>query len=171
MPDINENVAARVEQLKCELRELWLHGRERRIAIGTRLLELHALLAKQGTGKFMETVAQLGIPYTTGRDYMTEASCYESRNNELPETQEPAADTVGEPQVGEANDQQAEQVRSAVASERTARERLEEDQQYSDIFRVDFRPVTPPERDACKQKIRQVGIAEAFRRFYRALFS
>src|ERR1035437_3445603 len=94
--------ADKIANIKAEITELWLHGKDRRIAIGRLLIQLHDLLAKQGSGTFMKTVTvELHIPYNTAMGYISEAKkvdnpgCYENGNNE------PAADVVEDSEAGD----------------------------------------------------------------------
>src|SRR5712692_2382539 len=159
----------KITKIKAEIAELWLHGKDRRIAIGRLLIQLHELLAKQGSGTFMKTLtAELHIPYTTAMGYMGEAkeadnpSCYEIGNNE------PTADGEEDSQVG--GDPHAQAVEAAKAAEREKREQAKREGRFSYLYRVDFSPVSPERRDRCKARVKELGIAEAFARFYNALF-
>lgn len=158
-----------IAKIKAEIAELWLHGKDRRIAIGRLLIQLHDLLAKQGSGTFMKTVAgELHIPYTTAMGYMGEAkeadnpSCYEIGNNE------PTADVAENPEAGD--DAHAQAVAATKAAEREKREQAEREGRFSHIYRVDFPSVSPETRDKCKARVRELGIREVFARFYHALF-
>lgn len=169
-----ESAAAAVEKLKHEIANLWLHGRERRIALGRKLRELQSLLAQRGTGTFIKTVSGpppqgLGIPVPTMYCYIKEADeadgCYEIHNNGID------AGTVTElPAITEVSDPDAVQVEAAKESYREEVEQLRKQKRFSDRYRVDFRPVTPQQQERCKAKVKQVGIARAFALFYAALF-
>jgi len=158
-----------VATVKAEIAELWLHGRDRRIAIGRLLLQLHDLLSKQGSGTFLKTVTgELHIPYTTAWGYMQEAkeadnpSCYEIGNNE------PTVDVAESSEVGD--DAHAEAVEAAKAAEREKREQAKREGRFSYLYRVDFSPVSTAMRDQCKARVKELGVPEAFTRFYNALF-
>jgi muconolactone delta-isomerase len=165
--------ADKIAKIKAEIAEknaeLWLHGKDRRIVIGRLLIQLYDLLAKQGSGTFMKTVTgELHIPYTTATGYMDEAreadnvSCYEIGNNQ------PTEDDAEKPEaVGDAH---AHAVEAAKAAEREKREEAKREGRFSTLYRVDFSPVSPEQRDRCKTRVRELGIAEAFTRFYNALF-
>jgi len=60
-----------IDQLKDKLKEAWLRGKAQRIEIGTLLLELRA---QAEHGDWGSLLAEVGIPASTARDYMTEAS-------------------------------------------------------------------------------------------------
>jgi hypothetical protein len=159
----------KIAKIKAEIAELWLHGKDRRVAIGKLLIQLHDFLAKQGSGTFMKTVSgELRIPYTTAMGYMGEAkeaddpSCYEIGNNELAA----AAPEKSE----EGNDAHATAVDAAKAAEREKREQAKREGRFSYLYRVDFCPVSTEMRDQCKARVKELGIAEAFTRFYNALF-
>lgn len=166
--------SAAVEKLKQEIAELWLHGRERRLALGRKLRQLQSLLAQRGTGTFLRTVSDppphgLGIPVATMYGYIDEAneadSCYEIDNNGID------AGTVTEaPATTDVSDPEAEQVEAAKESYREKVERLKKRNRFSQLYRVDFVPVTPEQRERSKAKIKQMGIAKAFELFYAALF-
>jgi len=169
------SAAAAVEKLKQEIAELWLHGRERRIALGRKLRQLQSLLAQRGTGTFLRTVSDpppqgLGIPVPTMYCYIAEANeadgCYEIDNNVID------AGTVTEaPATTEISDPDAEQVEAAKESHREEVERLKKQNRFSQLYRVDFVPVTPQQRERCKAKVKQLGIANAFALFYAAIFA
>ena len=117
----------------------------------------------------MKTVTgELHLPYTTATGYMDEAkeadnvSCYEIGNNE------PTEDDAGNPEAS--GDTHAQAVEAAKAAEREKREQAKREGRFSHVYRVDFSPVNPEQRDECKAKVRELGIAEAFGRFYNALF-
>jgi hypothetical protein len=161
--------ADNIKKIKAEIAEHWLHGKDRRIAIGRLLVQLHALLAKQGSGTFMKTVTgELQIPYTTATGYMDEAreadnpSCYEIGNNE------PTPDVAENTEA--VSDVHAQAVEAAKAAEREKREEAKRAGRFSCLYRVDFLPVSPEQRDQCKARVKELGIAEAFARFYNALF-
>jgi hypothetical protein len=170
-----ESAAAAVEKLKQEIAELWLHGRERRIALGRKLRELQSLLAQRGTGTFLRTVSDpppqgLGIPVATMYCYIAEADeadrCYEIHNNGVD------AGTVTEaPATTEVSDPDAEQVEAAKESYREEVDRLKKQNRFSQLYRIDFVPVTPQQRERCKAKVKQLGIANAFALFYAALLA
>jgi len=162
--------ADKIARIKSEIAELWLHGKDRRIAIGRLLIQLHELLAKQGSGTFMKTVSgELHIPYTTAMGYMGEAkeadnpSCYEIGNND-----EPAAKDSEDSEVG--GDAHAEAVEATKAAEREKREQAKREGRFSYLYRVDFCPVSTEMRERCKARVKELGIAEAFTRFHNALF-
>lgn len=160
----------KIAKIKEEIGELWLHGRDRRISIGRLLIQLHDLLAKQGSGTFMKTVTgELHIPYTTAMGYMAEAKeadnpscCYEIGNNEPTPDVAEDSEAVGDPH--------AQAVEAAKAAEREKREQAKRAGRFSPMYRVDFSPVSPDRRDKCKARVKELGIAEAFTRFYNALF-
>jgi hypothetical protein len=165
--------ADEIAKIKAEIAEknaeLWLHGKDRRIVIGRLLIQLYDLLARQGSGTFMKTITgELHIPYTTATGYMDEAreadnvSCYEIRNNE------PTPDVTESPVAG--GDAHAQAVEAAKAAERDKREQAKRAGRFSLLYRVDFSPVSPEQRDKCKARVRELGIAEAFTRFCNALF-
>ena len=165
--------ADKIAKIKAEIAEknaeLLLHGKDRRIVIGRLLIQLRDLLAKQGSGTFMKTVTgELHLPYTTATGYMDEAkeadnvSCYEIGNNE------PTEDDAENPEAS--GDTHAQAVEAAKAAEREKREQAKREGRFSHVYRVDFSPVNPEQRDECKAKVRELGIAEAFGRFYNALF-
>ncbi len=159
----------KIAKIKAEIAELWLHGKDRRVAIGKLLIQLHDFLAKQGSGTFMKTVSgELRIPYTTAMGYMGEAkeaddpSCYEIGNNEL---------VAAAPENSEdGNDAHATAVEAAKTAEREKREQAKREGRFSYLYRVDFCPVSTEMRDQCKARVKELGIAEAFTRFYSALF-
>src|ERR1019366_590262 len=143
--------------------------KDRRIAIGRLLIQLHDLLAKQGSGTFMKTVTvELHIPYNTAMGYISEAKkvdnpgCYENGNNE------PAADVVEDSEAGD--DPHARAVEPAKPAEREKRAEAKRAGRFSRIYRVDFAPVSTERRNKCKARVKELGIAEAFNRFYNALF-
>src|SRR5207253_1569046 len=67
-------------------------------------------------------------------------------------------------------DAHAQAVAAAKAAEREKREQAKREGRFSNLYRVDFSPVSPEQRDRCKTRVRELGIAEAFTRFYNALF-
>jgi hypothetical protein len=161
--------ADKIAKIKAEIAELLLHGKDRRIAIGRLLIQLHDLLSKQGSGTFMKTVTgELHIPYTTAMGYMAAAkeadnpSCYEIGNNEPTPDVAEDSEAVGDPH--------AQAVEAAKAAEREKREQAKRAGRFSPMYRVDFSPVSPDRRDKCKARVKELGIAEAFTRFYNALF-
>lgn len=174
----DEADAAKVQQLKDEITALWLHGRERRLALGRKFRELQKLLARRGRGTFLRTVSDpppqgLGIPVQTMYGYIHEADeadrCYEIGNN--------YADTETVSAATEANaettlsDPQAEQVFAAKDAWRQRVDELKNRNRFSLLYRVDFAPVTPAERERCKERFKELGSAKAFELFRGALFA
>ena len=60
----------KINELIHEIRQDWLHGRDRRVALGEKLIRLKALLPH---GHFKSTIKKLKIPYPTANTYMKEA--------------------------------------------------------------------------------------------------
>ncbi len=66
--------AVKIAALLVDLKQLWAHGRDNRIAVGHKLRLLQDELAKPGYGKFVHVVTkELGIPASTAYTYMREA--------------------------------------------------------------------------------------------------
>jgi hypothetical protein len=96
-----------------ETKSLRLRGRDLRIETGRLLLRIHAIKSKPGYGKFIQTVTEeIGMPYTTARDYMREAQIadghYEIRNGVEAEDHDPVVDY-------DPNDGQLDEVEKQVA--------------------------------------------------------
>jgi hypothetical protein len=159
-----------VEAVIQQIRELWFHGDEYRIAIGHLLIELHDLLAKPGYGTFMRRVsdpppAGLGIPYTTARDYMRLAEEADGRPYGIRNDDASAEAATEEIAVVDNVDRIAE----AVQLERDKVAEAEAEGRYSDVLRIDCR-VAPELHDKCRARIKQLGLLEAGARLYKALF-
>jgi hypothetical protein len=165
----------RIKQLKVEILEMRLHGRSRRIALGRKLIELRTLIELQGSRTFLQVVRSnppegLGIPQGTAYDYIHEAEdadsyeSYENRNNEA---------ALEEPLPSEADlaDPEAERVAAVKADWGTQVAQLKGGARVSSVFRVDFVGVTPYQRSQVRDRIKELGLPEAFALFYRALCS
>jgi hypothetical protein len=153
-PDKGE-VAQLIEDIKGE----WLHGRERRIALGVKLIRLKEVLPH---GQFTPTVEdECGIPYTTARDYMKEAHAaglaqkYETRTFEVEEQELDENPGYQKP----ADDPQAARVEAAKRAAKEKRNGLGE----SLNARVIFPCPSTAMRDRIKQGTRHLGgVASAF---------
>lgn len=143
-------------------RNVWSHGRARRIEMGKHLLVIRAIWDSLDRGKFKAEIREVtGCPYTTALDYMAEARDaagepvpeIESSTNFVPEDSdeeemEPKPFATGEPQA----DPQAEELEKRKQEERqkaedAKRARAAKNQasltlyvhQLSDQNRADFR--------------------------------
>lgn len=188
-----EAKAATVKQLIQEIAADWLHGRQRRLQLGSKLVQLHALLAHCGSGTFMKTVQAkppegCGIPYQTASDYMEEAreadSCYEIHNNSATphpdgNAEEPTVSQVPTPAGGSAgtevppntkvHDPGAEQVVAVKQNCQDKVEYLKRQSRFSLICRVDLQADTTTRRDELKNKVNELGNSAAFERCFAAL--
>src|SRR5882762_4783235 len=78
-----------IEELKAAICHLFPAYQYRRLELGLHLLHLQDLLAQPGYGKFMDTVAELGIPRSTcydlidfAKDELHRLGCSENRNDD-----------------------------------------------------------------------------------------
>jgi len=165
-----DDYSAAVQEVLQQIKALWVHGREYRLAIGRLLIRLHELLCKPGFGSFMQVVSDppptgLGIAYTTARDYMelarkADAGPYGFRNDDPAVTDDTENITVidNAAQIADAVQTEKEKVAEAEAAER-----------YSDVLRIDCR-LAPSLHDKCKERIKLLGAQEVGTRIYQALF-
>jgi hypothetical protein len=155
-----------VGQLIDDIKGEWLHGRERRLALGLKLIRLKELLPH---GQFIPTVEdECGIPYTTARDYMKEAHAaglaqkYESRTFEVKEPEL----TENPDYQKHADDPQAARVEAAKKQAKEKRNGLGE----SLNARVIFPCPSTAMRDRIKQGTRQLGGVASAVIYHLALF-
>jgi hypothetical protein len=65
--------ASKIFQLKTEIVQLWVSGKQNRVQTGHKLRLLQDALARHGHGTFLKTIKNLGIPRSTAYAYMWEA--------------------------------------------------------------------------------------------------